>query len=88
MNTHDTLARLRRQSADPARRILFAGATIVTMDPELGTLQGDLLVEGDTIAAIGANLTADGAVVVDATGTPGRRSCGGSCPTSTTSAAM
>ncbi|MBK6013090.1 amidohydrolase family protein [Streptomyces sp. MBT53] len=68
MNTHDTLARLRRQSADPARRILFTGATIVTMDPELGTLQGDLLVEGDTVAAIGPDLSAEGAVVVDASG--------------------
>ena len=63
------LDQLRRQSADPNRRILFTGATIVTMDPELGTLQGDLLVEGDTIAAIGPNLKADGAVVVDASGT-------------------
>ncbi|MFI6406862.1 amidohydrolase family protein [Streptomyces sp. NPDC050548] len=69
MDTHDTLAQLRRQSADPARRILFTGATIVTMDPELGTLQGDLLVEGDTVAAIGPDLSADGAVVVDASGT-------------------
>ncbi|WP_420310027.1 amidohydrolase family protein [Streptomyces sp. YS-B37] len=74
MNADDTtsaalLDRLRRQSADPSRRILFTGATIVTMDPELGTVHGDLLVEGDTIAAIGANLTADGAVAVDASGT-------------------
>ncbi|WP_033281668.1 amidohydrolase family protein [Streptomyces sp. NRRL F-525] len=63
------LDQLRRQSADPNRRILFTGATIVTMDPELGTVQGDLLVEGDTVAAIGPNLKADGAVVVDASGT-------------------
>ncbi|WP_262057460.1 amidohydrolase family protein [Streptomyces sp. STR69] len=74
MNTHDTtsaavLEQLRRQSADPRRRILLTGATIVTMDPELGILQGDLLVEGDSIAAIGPNLGADGAVVVDASGT-------------------
>ncbi|MFJ4630045.1 amidohydrolase family protein [Streptomyces sp. NPDC088847] len=74
MNADDTtsaalLDRLRRQSADPSRRILFTGATIVTMDPELGTVHGDLLVEGDTIAAIGPNLTADGGVVVDASGT-------------------
>ncbi|MDV9174136.1 amidohydrolase family protein [Streptomyces sp. W16] len=73
MNTHDTtsaavLEQLRRRSADPRRRILLTGATIVTMDPELGTLQGDLLVEGDTIAAIGPHLSVDGAVVVDASG--------------------
>jgi len=74
MNTDDTtsaglLDQLRRQAADSGRRILFTGATIVTMDPELGTLRGDLLVEGDTIAAIGPDLQADGAVVVDASGT-------------------
>ncbi|MEV6504601.1 amidohydrolase family protein [Streptomyces sp. NPDC051642] len=74
MNANDTtsaglLDQLRRQSADPSRRILFTGATIVTMDPELGTVQGDLLIEGDSIAAIGLNLTAEGAVVVDASGT-------------------
>ncbi|WP_405989522.1 amidohydrolase family protein [Streptomyces sp. NBC_00986] len=74
MNANDTtsaalLDQLRRQSTDPSRRILFTGATVVTMDPELGTVQGDLLVEGDTIAAIGADLSAEGAVVVDASGT-------------------
>ncbi|SFF68840.1 amidohydrolase family protein [Streptomyces mirabilis] len=74
MNLSDTtsaavLDQLRRRPAD-RRRILFTGATIVTMDPDLGVIdRGDLLVEGDAIAAIGANLTADGAVVVDATGT-------------------
>ncbi|MEV8541716.1 amidohydrolase family protein [Streptomyces sp. NPDC051572] len=74
MSANDTtnaglLDQLRRQSADPSRRILFTGATIVTMDPELGIIQGDLLVEGDTIAAIGLDLSAEGAVVLDASGT-------------------
>ncbi|SER10921.1 Amidohydrolase family protein [Streptomyces sp. yr375] len=74
-HTEDTasaglLEQLRGQSADPRRRILFTGGTIVTMDPCLGILRGsDLLVEGDTIAAIGPDLAADGAVVVDAAGT-------------------
>ncbi|MEV7728859.1 amidohydrolase family protein [Streptomyces sp. NPDC087917] len=64
------LAQLQHRSADPERRILFAGATIVTMDPDSGVLDGaDLLVEGDTITAIGPDLSRDGAVVVDATGT-------------------
>lgn len=71
----DLLEQLRRRSADPERRILFAGATIVTMDPAHGILHGaDLLIEGDTIAAIGRGLSRDGAVVVDAAGavlTPG-----------------
>ncbi|MEV0415164.1 amidohydrolase family protein [Streptomyces sp. NPDC050448] len=63
------LEQLQRRTADPKRRILFTGATIVTMDRASGVLDGaDLLVEGDTIAAIGPDLSRDGAVVVDATG--------------------
>jgi cytosine/adenosine deaminase-related metal-dependent hydrolase len=74
MNVHDTtgaavLEELRRRPAD-RRRILFTGATIVTMDPDLGVVDGgDLLVEGDTITAVGRELAAGDAVVVDATGT-------------------
>ncbi|MFI6444317.1 amidohydrolase family protein [Kitasatospora sp. NPDC050543] len=64
------LAQLHRRSADPRRRILFTGAAIVTMDPDLGILdRGDLLVEGTRIAAVGRGLSTEGAVVVDATGT-------------------
>ncbi|WP_052850438.1 amidohydrolase family protein [Streptomyces avicenniae] len=64
------LAQLRRRSGRPDRRILFTGATVVTMDPGLGVLdRADLLVEGDTIAAVGACPDRHGAVVVDATGT-------------------
>lgn len=64
------LEQLQRRSADPKRRILFTGATIVTMDPGLGVLHSaDLLVEGETITAIGSDLNRDGAAVVDATGT-------------------
>ncbi|MDN3271317.1 amidohydrolase family protein [Streptomyces sp. MA15] len=63
----------RRPAAD--RRILFTGATLVTMDPALGVLdRGDLLVEGDTVTAVGPRLSAGDAVVVDVTGcvlTPG-----------------
>ncbi|WP_141208860.1 amidohydrolase family protein [Streptomyces griseorubiginosus] len=74
MNVNDTtgaaaLAELRRRPAG-RRRILFTGATIVTMDPDLGVVEGgDLLVEGDTITAVGRDLAAGDAVVVDATGT-------------------
>jgi 5-methylthioadenosine/S-adenosylhomocysteine deaminase len=52
-----------------ARSILFKGGTIVTMDanvPNLAT--GDVLVEGDRIAAVGADLKADHAEVIDAAG--------------------
>ncbi|MEY9931473.1 cytosine/adenosine deaminase-related metal-dependent hydrolase [Catenulispora sp. GP43] len=63
------LEELRRRPAD-RRRILFTGATIVTMDPVLGVIgDGDLLVEGDTISAVGRGLDAGDAVVVDAAGT-------------------
>ncbi len=75
MTSNDTtspavLDQLQRRSTDPRRRILFTDATVVTMDPDHGVLHGaDLLVEGDTIAAIGPGLSRDGAVVVDAADT-------------------
>lgn len=74
MNVSDTtsaavLEQLRRRPAE-GRRILFTGATIVTMDPGLGVIdRGDLLVEGDTVTAVGPGLSAGDAVVVDAAGT-------------------
>ncbi|GAA1906304.1 amidohydrolase family protein [Streptantibioticus ferralitis] len=74
---HDDTARqtvldqLRRTAGDPHRRIVLTGATVVTMDAELGVLQNaDLLIEGRAIAAVGRDLiAADGAIVIDATGT-------------------
>ncbi|MER5941939.1 amidohydrolase family protein [Streptomyces sp. NPDC001928] len=74
MNINDAagtavLDQLRRRPAGE-RRILFTGATIVTMDPGFGVIdRGDLLVEGDTITAVGPGLSPGDAVVVDATGT-------------------
>ncbi|CAL9607157.1 Melamine deaminase [Nocardiopsis dassonvillei] len=63
------LEEIRRRSGDPHRRILFTGATVVTMDPALGVLDdAGVLVEGDTIAAVGAVPEAGDAVVVDAAG--------------------
>ncbi|WP_030293425.1 amidohydrolase family protein [Streptomyces katrae] len=62
------LTRIRRRPA-AQRRILFTGATIVTMDPCLGVIdRGDLLVEGDTITAVGGDISGGDAVVIDATG--------------------
>jgi 5-methylthioadenosine/S-adenosylhomocysteine deaminase len=48
-------------------RMLFKGGTVVTIDRALGDLaQGDVLVEGERIAAVGPNLAADNATVIDA----------------------
>src|SRR6202041_2666146 len=50
-------------------RILFKGGTLVTMDPTVPNLStGDVLVDGGRIAAVGVNLQAGGAEVIDATG--------------------
>lgn len=52
----------------PTTRTLIRGATILTMDRQGDLPQADLLVEGDTIAAIAPRLQVDGAEVVDASG--------------------
>jgi 5-methylthioadenosine/S-adenosylhomocysteine deaminase len=64
----EKLARFEHQRAvDPKHRILLKGGTIVSMDEKVGDLvQGDLLIEGKKIAAIGPNLQAEGAEVIDA----------------------
>ena len=50
-------------------RTLFKSGTIVTMDPKVPNLStGDVLVNDGRIAAVGVNLQADGAEVIDATG--------------------
>lgn len=51
------------------QRILFKGATILTMDGKAADMPvGDLLVEGDRIAAIAPTLEADDAEIIDAKG--------------------
>jgi 5-methylthioadenosine/S-adenosylhomocysteine deaminase len=57
-------------STQARTRTLFKGGTVITMDaavPNLAT--GDVLVEGDRILAIGATVQAEGAEVIDASGT-------------------
>ena len=52
-----------------ADRMLIRGGIVLTQDPTLGELpNADILVEGDRIKAIGPNLSADGAKVIDANG--------------------
>lgn len=53
----------------PARRTLIRGADLLTMDPQLGeALATDVLLDGGRIAAIGRDLAADDAEVIDAAG--------------------
>ena len=50
-------------------RTLFKGGTVITMDTAFPNLAvGDVLVEGDRILAVGANIQADSAEVIDASG--------------------
>src|SRR5580692_7362350 len=50
-------------------RTLFKSGTIVTLDANVPNLvTGDVLVQGDRIAAVEANIRAEGAEVIDATG--------------------
>jgi cytosine/adenosine deaminase-related metal-dependent hydrolase len=52
-----------------AERILIRNGIVLTQDPSLGELpRADVLVEDDRIAAVGPDLGADGARVIDAAG--------------------
>ena len=54
--------------SEPVRTV-FKGGTIVTMDAMVPNLAiGDVLVEGDRIVAVEANIKADGAEVIEAAG--------------------
>jgi cytosine/adenosine deaminase-related metal-dependent hydrolase len=48
------------------RRTLLRGGTVVTMDPAIGNLRGDLLVEGDRIVSVAPSVAADDAELIDA----------------------
>ncbi len=49
------------------KRTLIKNGTIVTVDPQLGDIAGgDILIEGERIAAVGRNLAASDAEVIDA----------------------
>lgn len=50
-------------------KMLIKGATIISMDPQVGNLpRGDILIVDGAIAAIGTDLPFDGAEVIDAAG--------------------
>ncbi|USX27018.1 amidohydrolase family protein [Oxalobacteraceae bacterium OTU3CINTB1] len=53
--------------APATHKTLIRGATIISMDPNVGNLpKGDILIADGAIAAIGLQLEADGAEVIDA----------------------
>jgi 5-methylthioadenosine/S-adenosylhomocysteine deaminase len=55
-------------STQSKQRTLFKAGIVVTMDKQTPNLpKGDVLIEGDCIAAVGANIQADGAEIIDAT---------------------
>jgi cytosine/adenosine deaminase-related metal-dependent hydrolase len=60
-----------RPGANPNRRILLKGGTIVSLDPRVGNIErGDVLIQGKNIVEVVAgNLEAPGAHIVDASDT-------------------
>jgi 5-methylthioadenosine/S-adenosylhomocysteine deaminase len=61
------IAEMARAGANPSRRILVRGGTIVSLDPQVGNFErGDLLIEGKKIVGVAAHLEAPGAHVIDA----------------------
>jgi len=58
---------LQQPTTAAAEKTLIRGATIISMDPAVGNLvKGDILVSGRTITAVGENLSAEDAFVIDA----------------------
>jgi len=56
-------------SGRPGRRCLIRGGSVMSMDKSVGDFaQADVLIEGKKILAVGPNLTAGGASVIDARG--------------------
>src|SRR5262249_2809354 len=56
-------------SGNAGHRYIIRGGYVMSMDPKVGDFpQGDVLIEGKKILAVGPNLTAGGAQVIDATG--------------------
>src|SRR3984893_18308446 len=56
-------------SGRPGRRYVIRGGSVMSLDPKVGDFaQADVLVEGKKILAVGPNLHAGGAAVIDASG--------------------
>jgi 5-methylthioadenosine/S-adenosylhomocysteine deaminase len=58
-----------RETGTQSRRYLIKGGAVLSMDPQVGNFaQGDVLIEGKRIVAVGARLQAPGAEVINASG--------------------
>ncbi|QJQ96970.1 amidohydrolase family protein [Halomonas sp. PA5] len=56
-------------SGEPGRRVLIRGGHVLSMDDTVGDFErGDVLIEGSRIVAVGVNLDAGDAEVIDAAG--------------------
>ena len=66
-------AGLTQANLDPNRRLLLKGGTIISLDPAVGDfVQGDILIRGKKIEAVGANVKSSGLArrqIIDATNT-------------------
>ena len=59
-----------KDTGSSGRRYLIKGGAVLSMDAQVGNFaQGDVLIEGKRILAVGANLSASGAEVINASGT-------------------
>jgi 5-methylthioadenosine/S-adenosylhomocysteine deaminase len=57
-------------AANGTGRILIKGGCVLSLDPGIGDFdKADVLIEGKKIATVGRDLKAEGASVIDATGT-------------------
>ncbi len=61
--------RLARPGADPNRRILVKGGTIVSLERQVGAEQGDVLIRGKRIVTVTPNIEPSGAQIIDASNT-------------------
>jgi cytosine/adenosine deaminase-related metal-dependent hydrolase len=61
-----TLEQLRKASSDRGARILLKDGVVMSMDAKVGDFaRGDVLIEGKKIIAVGPDLKADSALIVD-----------------------
>jgi 5-methylthioadenosine/S-adenosylhomocysteine deaminase len=62
----EVLDLLVRSARDTSRKVLLRGGYVLSMDPAVGDLTGDVLIEGGVITAVGPNLpVSDGAIEID-----------------------